>query len=351
MANIVFVTAELFGGNEPQLAIADELRARGHQIVFVGPSSIQARVEAHKCRLRVVDTWSVPHDVIREIVHKERSDACLCEFLLFGLHDMLLPCPIIPICHFAYRVARASWSHLVSAENVRRAQRGAPRLPQYLEMWRSQRPMLVLSTPEFDEAERPGDGETRYVGPYLDCVLGSERVSTRESHFEVGIVLSMNAHLTTPALLQQLTDATARTRARIVTATSGACDPESIQAPSGGAVVKLLDLPFELQFLRVLVSHGGHGGVMQAIAAGVPLVCWPGRLDQPANAARVVELGLGFCLGATSTSQEIAATVECAMYEHSRVSQFKVQKPLWSSMPKLAANAIECELGRAVRNS
>jgi UDP:flavonoid glycosyltransferase YjiC (YdhE family) len=40
--------------------------------------------------------------------------------------------------------------------------------------------------------------------------------------------------------------------------------------------------------VATIVSQGGHGTVMQALAHGIPLVCLPLCGDQPAVAARVV---------------------------------------------------------------
>ena len=42
-----------------------------------------------------------------------------------------------------------------------------------------------------------------------------------------------------------------------------------------------------------MVGHGGSGGTLQALAAGVPVAFLPLFVDGPANAARVAELGAG----------------------------------------------------------
>jgi UDP:flavonoid glycosyltransferase YjiC (YdhE family) len=42
-----------------------------------------------------------------------------------------------------------------------------------------------------------------------------------------------------------------------------------------------------------VVTHAGHGTVLAAVTAGVPLVCVPMGRDQPAVAARVTHHGLG----------------------------------------------------------
>ena len=42
-----------------------------------------------------------------------------------------------------------------------------------------------------------------------------------------------------------------------------------------------------------MVGHGGSGGTLAALAAGVPLALKPLFVDGPANAARVAALGAG----------------------------------------------------------
>ena len=51
--------------------------------------------------------------------------------------------------------------------------------------------------------------------------------------------------------------------------------------------------PAVLPHASLVITHAGHGTVMAAIGAGVPLVCVPMGRDQPAVAARVTHHGLG----------------------------------------------------------
>jgi hypothetical protein len=47
-----------------------------------------------------------------------------------------------------------------------------------------------------------------------------------------------------------------------------------------------------LQDCRYIICHGGHGTVMKAIVAGVPLIIIPWGRDQPGNARRAEKLGV-----------------------------------------------------------
>ena len=50
--------------------------------------------------------------------------------------------------------------------------------------------------------------------------------------------------------------------------------------------------------LRLVVSHGGSGSVVGALAHGLPMVLLPLGADQPQNARRCAELGVARVLDA-----------------------------------------------------
>ncbi|WP_206784881.1 glycosyltransferase [Amycolatopsis sp. MtRt-6] len=66
----------------------------------------------------------------------------------------------------------------------------------------------------------------------------------------------------------------------------------------------------------VFVTHAGFGSVRESLSAGVPMVAVPLFADQPANAARVHELGAGVRLDAAGlTAEGLAAAVERVLGE------------------------------------
>jgi UDP:flavonoid glycosyltransferase YjiC (YdhE family) len=58
-----------------------------------------------------------------------------------------------------------------------------------------------------------------------------------------------------------------------------------------------------------VVTHAGHGTVMRALAAGVPVLCLPMGRDQDDNAARVVAHGVGLRLRPSVGAVRIAGAV------------------------------------------
>jgi UDP:flavonoid glycosyltransferase YjiC (YdhE family) len=66
-----------------------------------------------------------------------------------------------------------------------------------------------------------------------------------------------------------------------------------------------------LPHCSAVITHGGHGTVLKALIAGVPLVVVPLGRDQPDNAARVVHAGAGIRLRkSASVSALRAATAQ-----------------------------------------
>ena len=64
-----------------------------------------------------------------------------------------------------------------------------------------------------------------------------------------------------------------------------------------------------LKHAAVVINHGGHGTVIKALAAGVPMVVMPHGRDQAENATRVTTRGAGIAVKKGAKPQKIAAAV------------------------------------------
>jgi UDP:flavonoid glycosyltransferase YjiC (YdhE family) len=87
----------------------------------------------------------------------------------------------------------------------------------------------------------------------------------------------------------------------------------------------------------VVVTHGGSGSVMGALGHGLPLVLVPIGADQPHNARRCAELGLGVELVArTVTPSEVARAVSSVLADDAyRLAAGRVQAEI-NGMPEAA---------------
>ena len=87
-----------------------------------------------------------------------------------------------------------------------------------------------------------------------------------------------------------------------------------------------------LRHASAVVTHAGHGTVIKALAAGVPLVCLPLGRDQLDNAARVQHHGAGLRLKPKARPEAIARAVR-------RV----IEEPGFRAAAERLAAAIEAE--------
>lgn len=70
-----------------------------------------------------------------------------------------------------------------------------------------------------------------------------------------------------------------------------------------------------LSHADVVVTHAGHGTVMAALAAGVPLVCMPMGRDQHGNAEQVARLGAGICIEASADADQLRWAIDTVLQD------------------------------------
>jgi UDP:flavonoid glycosyltransferase YjiC (YdhE family) len=93
--------------------------------------------------------------------------------------------------------------------------------------------------------------------------------------------------------------------------------PEEIDAPANVTVVERAPHSEVLRHASAVVTHAGHGTVIKALAAGVPVVAIPLGRDQLDNAARVAHHGAGLRLKPKAGPEAIAGAVRRVLDEPS----------------------------------
>jgi UDP:flavonoid glycosyltransferase YjiC (YdhE family) len=82
-------------------------------------------------------------------------------------------------------------------------------------------------------------------------------------------------------------------------------DPQEFgPQPANIQIARYIPQPAVLPHCAAVVSHGGSGSVIGALAHGLPMVLIPMGADQPLNAARCVELGVARSLDAVEATPE-----------------------------------------------
>jgi UDP:flavonoid glycosyltransferase YjiC (YdhE family) len=122
-------------------------------------------------------------------------------------------------------------------------------------------------------------------------------------------------------LLQRAADALGQLPVHALVTTGPAVDPAVIRAPQNVSVRRWARHADILPYCAAVVTHGGHGTVLKALAAAVPLVIAPlviaplGR-DQPDNAARVIHAGAGLRVRRTADIATLQRAIGRVLDDH-----------------------------------
>lgn len=131
-------------------------------------------------------------------------------------------------------------------------------------------------------------------------------------------------------------------------------EPSEFEPPENVQIVRSAAHGPLLERAVVMVSHCGHGSVMKALGAGVPLLCMPIGRDQLENAARVAWHGAGIRLDAGASSEDIGRALTRIIEEEdfrskalqmSRAIRNEIAENIAVTELERIAGAIESRLG------
>jgi MGT family glycosyltransferase len=191
--------------------------------------------------------------------------------------------------------------------NAMRRQHGLPPLAHFLDQLRRARRQLVLTSADFDF---PGTLPTGalYVGPVLDDPAWAEVTPwTPPAGGDPLVLVAMSSTFQDQVgCLQRVVDALGTLPVRGVVTTGLAVDAAVLRPAANVTIVSSAPHRQVLQHAALVVTHGGHGTVMKALAAGVPMVLIPHGRDQGDTATRVTARGAGVALKRTAGPGTIA---------------------------------------------
>ena len=342
MARFAFVTWDGGGNVPPAVGLAQELSARGHDVVFIGYEVQRASFErrrqtfvalprsgqfdiyatadpAQRIAGLMANVWaSREHlDEVADAFAATSADVLVVDFLMQGAiasaaragvpwavlaHSSiagLIPPPASPM-----GVAR------LTATNGLRDEAGLPALERLPDAWAGH-PTIVTTIPALDPAAEGAGASVSYVGPIFERHLDETWQSSWDPGDDRPLVL---VSFTTTGLWDQTgrirntLEALAGDPVRVLVSAAQTNDLGPI--PGNATVRPFVPHRQVLPSVAVTVTHGGHGTVAASLAAGVPVVVLPNpAADQPFLAGRVQELGAGFALDGDSGPAEIRAAI------------------------------------------
>jgi MGT family glycosyltransferase len=146
----------------------------------------------------------------------------------------------------------------------------------------------------------------RVVGPRLDDPAWVGDWTPPAGDDPLVLVGMSSTYMDHADVLQRVTTALGRLRVRGVVTTGPSIPVEAIEAPANVTVVERAPHREVLRHASAVVTHAGHGTVIKALAAGVPVVALPLGRDQLDNAARVAHHGAGLRLKPNAKPDAIA---------------------------------------------
>jgi hypothetical protein len=167
------------------------------------------------------------------------------------------------------------------------------------------RATLVASLPELDPAGRSPRHDVTYVGP---VVTASPPVPGPPA---VLVSLSTFAFPGMADCLQRLLDATASHDARIVVTTGPHVDHARLRTAPNHELHTVVPHDELMPRVSLVVTHGGHGTTMRALAHDLPLVVMPMHpfVDQPMVGRSVEQAGAGRMVAKKAAADELAPII------------------------------------------
>ena len=237
--------------------------------------------------------------------------------------------------------------------NALRADYGLQPLNETVTAYSGKTPLyMVASAPELDYNRRDLPPSVQYVGPCLSSGAGQqdvpdwlEALATRKRpviHVTEGTV-----HLRKPVVLGAAAQGLGGMNADVIMTTGRQRDPASLDLgplADNIRVESFVSHSALFPHTDVVITTGGAGTVLTALASGVPLIVVPTGWDLPESAQRVAECGAGVRIDPKNcTAESLRAAVDLLLNEPSyRENARRVGAALaWQGGPARAAELLE----------
>ncbi len=202
----------------------------------------------------------------------------------------------------------------LSQLNVLRAQYQLQPLQHVWDQLHQANRELVLTAEAFDfPAQLPSN--VRYVGPVLDDPVWTETWTPPPGNEPLVLVAMSSTFQEQDETIHRVVDALAGLPVRGLVTLGPALENLAMTIPPNVTVVASAPHNQVLKHARLVITHGGHGTVIKALAADVPLLVLPHGRDQSDNGARVSLRKAGIVLPKKASPARIAKAVHALLTE------------------------------------
>lgn len=239
-------------------------------------------------------------DDIVGVAREYEPDVLVIDCMMGAGYDAAaeLQLPTAVLVHVLYGPFVDLWGDHIMRREVRALLSGADRV-------------LALTHPGFDHPREDLPANTSYVGPITspdDPALVGADVALLDAPGDPWVLLSLSTTLQGQLeMLPRILAAVETLPVRVLLTLGNVFAADALAVPDNVVVRDYLPHARVLPWMSMVITHGGLSSVSSALEHGVPLLCIPQGREQPLNAARVVECGVGRVVDADSSPPQIAA--------------------------------------------
>jgi UDP:flavonoid glycosyltransferase YjiC (YdhE family) len=336
MARVAVVTWAPGGNLPPLLAAGQVMAAREHRVSVL--ASAATRGDAERLGLNVRRYAHAPDpDVSVEFERQAQAMMALAAGIevarsvrdllvetgaTLAVVDCMLPAGLaaaqaagtrtVSLVHFPYGLARGrlaagdAWTTDLRTLDATRRTLGLAPTADALSAWEAV-DLVLVTAPRWFDADAGFPAHVVHAGPLGVRVAGAAAAAGAGR-----VLLSFSTTVMDgqPELIQRAVYAIAEAGLDATLTLGPAADVSALRLPDRLEVVGWADHDALLSTCGAVVTHGGLGTTLRALAHGVPLVLLPLGRDQGFNAARVDELGAGIQLDARASAAAIGHAVD-----------------------------------------
>ena len=212
--------------------------------------------------------------------------------------------------------------------NALRAEQGLAQVPDVRRSLERAHAILAFTYAAFDTPLPDAPRHLHYVGP-LACLPEPLPPYTwpwpPEDARPLVLVSYSTSFQNQVPVLQRVAEAVAPLPVRVLMTLGPRIAAAELRLPPNVVAEPFVPHAAILGQTRLVVTHAGHGTVMAAVTAGVPLLCTPMGGDQYAVSGCVERLGLGHIASMTAPPEDLRRTLVATLEDdalHARARTF-----------------------------
>jgi UDP:flavonoid glycosyltransferase YjiC (YdhE family) len=256
----------------------------------------------------------------RDVLERERPDVAIIDCMLPATiaAARATGTPVASLVHFLYGLARGTMlqgrggftTDLATLARTHRALGLAP-AADGLAAWEAPE-LLLVTAPSWLDVDAGAPDHVVHAGPLGVAASAQPRPAAPAERPRLLLTFGTTVMEGRVSLIQRACAAVAALDADAQLTLGRTV---AVSAPRGIEVLAHADHDRLMPGCAAVLSHGGLGTVLRALAHGVPLLLLPLGRDQSFNAGRIEQLGAGIRLASDASSEQIRTALQVLLDE------------------------------------